>query len=425
MKLNENIKVLPEASLSIKQRVAAYLIDAPDATLIRLDQSLMNMPLPPKVTEEMKRAVDEVSAPFGVRLSSPWSGYQSLKERIVEHLLLSGAKVDESEVFITSGLESAHSCIAQLFAGDSTVLLPDPCQRNLLELQQCLGRNVLFSSAKAENGFCPTPDREGECVVYLANPNPVTGAVMNREKMTSWVNFANETGSVIIHDASLSEYIRGEDVPHSIYEIEGARNCAIELFSFENGYGVRELKIAYVVIPSVLEREGTRLRELWCARQPATATPPSFVMQRAAEMLFSSEAREGTEKIIHRIKKVGKTLAAGLARAGIPSVGSETSPFIWAECPKGLSAWQCFDLLLEKARIVVTPGSLFGYGGENFIRLTAFGMPEEAAEAALRMEALFSPAPAPKDSQDASPALPEEEKERTEEETAAMLFSAL
>ena len=320
MKLNENIKVLPESGLSIKKRVGEYLIQAPDATLIRLDQSLMNMPLPPKVTEEMKKAVDEVAAPFGVRLNSPWSGYASLKKRIAEHLASFGAAVDESEVFITSGLESAHSCVAQLFASENTVLLPDPSERNLMELQRCLGRNLIFSRAKAENGFVPLPDGEGECVVYLANPNPVTGAVMDRKTLGAWVDYVKEQGGVIIHDASLSEYVDREDVPHSIVEIEGARDCAIELFSFEKGYGVRELKIAYVVIPSCLERDGARLRDLWCARQPATATPPSFVMQRAAEMLFSPEAREGTGKILHRIKKVGRTLSEGLSRAGIPNV---------------------------------------------------------------------------------------------------------
>lgn len=410
MQLNENIKLLPEIGVSIKKRVADFLSQAPDTTLIRLDQNLMNMPLPPKVTEEMKAAVDEVAAPFGVRLSSPWSGYESLKKGIVQHLSELGVQILESEVFITSGLESAHACLAQLFGKDNNVLLPDPCERNLPDLHHLLGHGVSFVRATPENGFVPLPDSTTEDLVYLASPSPVTGVAMDRESMEKWVNWANETGGLILHDASLSEYLREEKYPRSIYEIPGAKDCAIELFSFEKGYGVRELKIAYVIIPATLMRCETRLRDLWCARQPSTATPPGYVMQRAAELLFSPEAREDTQKIIHRIKKVAKTLSQGLDAAGIPNAGSETSPYIWAQCPREMSAWQTFDLFLEEAGIVVTPGSLYGYGGERFFRLTAFGMPEEAAEAVEKIANLCG-----------NPR--EEAHVPSEEDVAAMLFS--
>lgn len=410
MQLNENIKLLPETGVSIKKRVADFLNRAPDTTLIRLDQDLMNMPLPPKVTEEMKAAVDEVAAPFGVRLSSPWSGYESLKKAIAKHLGERGVQIPESDVFITSGLESAHACLAQLFGRDNNVLLPDPCERNLRELHHLLGHGVSFVRATPENNFVPLPDSTTEDLVYLASPSPVTGVAMDRESMEKWVNWANETGSVILHDASLSEYLRDENYPHSIYEIPGAKECAIELFSFEKGYGVRELKIAYAVIPATLMRCETRLRDLWCARQPATATPPGYVMQRAAELLISPEAREDTQKIIHRIKKVAKTLSQGLNAAGIPNAGSETSPYVWAQCPREMSAWQTFDLFLEEAGIVVTPGSLFGYGGERYFRLTAFGMPDEAAEAVEKIAMLCG-------------ARQEEAQGPSEEDVAAMLFS--
>lgn len=410
MQLNENIKLLPEAGISVQKRVADFMLRTPDATLIRLDQDLMNMPLPPRVTEEMKAAVDEVSSPTGIRLTSPWSGYESLKKRIADNLSRLGVTLPESDVYITSGLESAHACLSQLFGPENNVLLTDPCERNLLELQQCLGRNISFARALPENGFVPLPDQTPADLIYLASPNPVTGVAMTREQMQTWVDWANENGSIIIHDASLSEYIQNEDFPRSIYQIEGARDCAIELFSFEKGYGVRELKIAYAIIPGFLTRSETRLRDLWQARQPATATPPSFVMQRAAEMILSPEAMEETEKIIYRIKKVAKTLADGLTAAGIPFVGEKTSPFLWAQCPGDMNAWQCFDTLIEEGRLVVMPGSLFGYSGERYFRLTAFGMPEEAALAADRMKQVFSTA------------LKEEEK-ASPEEVAARLFA--
>lgn len=411
MQLNENIKLLTETGASIKKRVSDFLLRTPDATLIRLDQDLMNMPLPPKVTEEMKAAVEEVAAPFGVRLTSPWSGYESLKKSISLHLSEHGVSVSESDIFITSGLESAHACLAQLFGKENNVLLTDPCERNLVDLQQCLGRSLAFVRATPENGFTPLPDSSTEDLVYLASPSPVTGVAMDRETMKKWVDWANENGSVIFHDASLSEYIRDEKYPRSIYEIEGAKDCAIELFSFEKGYGVRELKIAYVIIPATLTRNDTRLRDLWCSRQPATATPPSFVMQRAAELLFSPEAKAGTEKLIHRIKKVATALSEGLKSHGIPNAGGETSPLIWVQCPHGMNAWECFDALLEQEGVVVTPGSLFGYSGERFFRITAFGMPDEAREAAERIGRLTPPR---KEEENATPA---------PEQVAAMLFS--
>ncbi len=390
MKLNENIFVLPEVVATVPKRVSEFLEKNPSATLIRLDQDLMNMPLPTKVIEEMKAAVDEVSSPFGVRLNSPWSGYDTLKKAVASHLAEHGVILSESEIFITSGLESAHACLSQLFGQENTVLLPDPSLPSKVQLQQSMGRTLSFARALPENNFCPLPPAERADLVHLASPNPVTGAAMDRETLQKWVDWANENEAVILYDSSLSEYLNDERFPHSIYEIEGATSCAIELFSFENGYGVRELKIAYVVIPTTLTRCGNRLHQLFCTRQPVTATPPSYVMQKAAEMLFSPEAREETQKVLYRIKKVARAMSEGLCAAGIPHVGAETSPFLWAQCPEGMNAWQCFDRLLEEAGCVVTPGILFGYGGERYIRMTAFGMPDEAGEAMERIAGVFS-----------------------------------
>ncbi|MBE6713356.1 MAG: aminotransferase class I/II-fold pyridoxal phosphate-dependent enzyme [Ruminococcaceae bacterium] len=389
MLLNENVSILSESGVSVKKRLESFLAEHPSATLLRLDQSLMNMPLPPVVTEGMLRAVEETAAPFGVRLSSPWSGYESLKKAIAEDLNVRGVKVSESEIFITSGLESAHACLSHLFAADNTVVLPSPCESHLLQLQQCAGRNVTFARALPENDFVPEPDSAPSDLIYLTSPSPVTGAPITREKLQKWVDYANENGSILFYDASLSPYLGEKDYPRSVYEIEGARSCAIQIFSFEKGYGVKELKIAYVIIPATLSRGTHRIRDLFCARQPATATPPSYVMQKAAELLLSREAAEGTEKLIYRIQKVAATLSAGLTRAGIPHVGAETSPYLWAQCPEGMNSWQCFDKLLEEVGCVVTPGSLFGLGGEGYFRLTAFGIPEEAVEAGERLCAAF------------------------------------
>ncbi|MBR4288219.1 MAG: aminotransferase class I/II-fold pyridoxal phosphate-dependent enzyme [Clostridia bacterium] len=389
MKFNEAILRLPESGVSVKKRVRDFAALYPDRTLIRLDQDLMNMPLPPAVTEGMKAAAEETGDPFGIRLNSPWSGYDSLKKAIVDHLQKRGVHVMENEVFITSGTESANDALSDLFGAENIVLLCDPVEKKLSLLHQCADRTVSFVRATPENAFRPAPDGTAADLIYLASPHPVTGVALDRETLKKWVDHANENGSIIFYDASLSEYIGGDDLPHSIYEIEGAKNCAIELFSFEKGYGVRELKIAYVIIPSTLTRNDTRIGQLFSLHQPFSETPPSYIMQKAAELLFSPEAREGTEKLIYRIKKVAKILSDGLTQAGVPHVGGEDSPFLWAQCPHGMSAWQCFDLLLEKAGCVVTPGFDFGYGGEHFFRLTAFGMPDEAKLAVEKLARAF------------------------------------
>lgn len=406
MLLNEHVTVLPESGVSVEKRVEEYLRENPSATLLRLDQSLMNMPLPETVKEGMCRAVEEVSDPFGVRLDSPWSGYDSLKKAVSEHLDRLSVKVPESDIFITSGLESANACLSHLFSSDNNVMLPTPCESHLRELQQLSGRNVTFVRYGPENDFAPEPDGTAD-LIYLTSPSPVTGTALSAECLKKWVDFANENGSIILYDSSLSPYL-SEEMPRSIYQIEGARSCAIEIFSFEKGYGVKELKIAYVVIPSSLSRGTVRLREMFCARQPATATPPSFVMQRAAELLLSKEAEAETEKIIYRIQKVAKTLSEGLCEAGIPHVGAETSPYLWAQCPAGMGSWQCFDKILSEAGSVVTPGSVFGTGGEGFFRLTAFGMPDEAKHAVEKICKAF--------------ATPEKKEGETEEEAKARLF---
>ncbi len=409
MLLNENVTVLPESGISVKKRIDEFLTENPSATLIRLDQSLMNLSLPSVVTEGMKRAIEEVSSPFGDRLSSPWSGYEALKKAVVARLEGFGVKVPESDVFIISGLESAYAGLSGLFARGNNVILPSPCSPSLLQMEQCEGRNISYARATPENGFSPEPDASPADLIYLSSPSALTGVAHSRENLEKWVSYANENAGIIIYDTSLSDYIEGEEFPRSIYEIEGARSCAIEVFSFEIGYGVKELKVGYVIIPSSLSRDTVRIRDLFCARQPSFASPPSFVMQKAAELLFSGEAGPEKEKMIRQIKNVARILSDGLSLAGFAHTGGENSPFIWAQCPDAMGSWQCFDKLMQEAGCVVTPGSLFGYGGEGYFRMTAFATPEEAENSVEKIKNAFS----------APPAVTPEEKEA---DTAALLF---
>lgn len=243
MLLNENVRILPESGISVKKRVDDFLTENPSRTLLRLDQSLMNMSLPPLVVEGMMKAVEETAAPFGALLSAPWSGYDTFKQAVVSHLEESGVKVSESEVFVTGGLESAYAALGSLFARENNVVLPSPCYLSLQQMEQCAGRNISYARATPENDFSPEPDPSPADLIYITSPNAITGVALTRENLKKWVDYANDNGAIIIYNSSLSEYIENRDCPRSIYEIEGARSCAIELFSFEIGYGVKELKI--------------------------------------------------------------------------------------------------------------------------------------------------------------------------------------
>jgi len=395
MQLNEFIQNLPENGLTVSKRISDYLGVSSSEILIDLRQERMNMALPEGVSEAMKQAVEEISRPFGIRLNAPWRGYESLRKAVSERIDRFGATVSEEDIFITAGAESAQNAVSSLFGAENTVLLPDPGLRSVVYLQQCAGRNLSFYRCCESNGFCPLPQGEEADLVFLSSPDPVTGTALDRETLQSWVDWANETDAVLIYDSSLSDYLEGEEYPRSIYEMAGAKTCAVELFSFEKGYGIGELKVAYVVIPASLSRHGVPLRKLWCAEQFSAAVPADYVMQRAAEALCSRELGEETKKLFHRIKKVARTLSEGLTRAGIEHVGGKMAPYLWAKCPEEMNSWQCFDRILEHGSCVVIPGSQYGWGGERHFRLSAFGLPEEAAEAMERFQTLFGNREAP------------------------------
>lgn len=401
MQWNESVKAISPPALTVRRRVAEYQAQHPSATIIHLNEARMSMALPAKVMRGMKSAVDEVSSPDGMKLDCPWSGYDSLKSAVAGRYLRLGVDMPESDLFITTGLETAYTALSLLFGPDNVVATTDPGNRSIWEIHAAAGRTLRFLRATAENSFLPLPDDRPADLICLSSPHFITGAAYTRDQLKEWVDHARRTDALILFDASLSHYLDGEEYPRSIFEIEGAKSCAVELFSFENGYGVRELKIAYLAIPQELQRGGEYLQRLFILSQEAQLTPPSFIMQKAAELLFSEEARKETETILKRLKKEAAILSTALSLSGIPHVGEETSPYIWAQCPVGLSSWQTFDLFLEEAQVVVVPGSRFGAAGEGYFRITCFGDPEESRVAteriteALRLRAGDPPAPEP------------------------------
>ena len=384
MKWNENVKAISPPALTVRRRVAEYMDRHPAATVIHLNESRMTMPLPGEVERAMKQAVDEVSTAAGLKLDCPWSGYETLKSAIAARYLRLGTEVPESDIFVTTGMETAYTALSQLFSGENTAVTTDPGNRTVWEVNAAAGRTLRFLKATAENRFLPLPDERPGDLVFLSSPHFITGAAYTREELQKWVDHANRTGAVLVYDASLSPYL-DEEYPRSIYEIPGAKGCAVELFSFENSLGVKELKVAYLVIPQALEREGEHLQRLFALSQGAQFTPPSFIMQKAAERLLSEEVRREMDGILKRLKEEAAILSTALSLLGIPHTGDETSPYIWAQCPAGLSSWQTFDLFLNEAQVVVVPGSRFGGGGEGYFRITCFGDPEESRVATERI----------------------------------------
>ena len=395
MRFHDNLTNLAESGVLIGRRVEDFLRLNPSKTLIRLDQKLMNMPLPAAVTNAMKSAVDETVSPFGSTLESPRAGYDFLKNEICARYAKWGVRALPEEIFITAGLESAYDALSSLFAPENDVLLPDPCRRSLLYSQRYAGRGISFLRATPENDFSALLPEEGADIIFLASPDPVTGVIMTRERAAEWVDFARRHDSLILFDASLFAYVGEDGGFRSVYEIEGAADCAIELISFEHAYGVRELKIASCFIPASLTRAGQNVAALFSMRQRFASSSPSYVLQKAAQAILSDPAKDEIETILYRIRKVAAALSRGLFDAGIPHVGGTHAPYLWAQCPFGLNAWQTFDFFLEKAGVVVTPGSLFGTGGERYFRLTAFGLPEEAAEAGEHIAAAMKEPPSP------------------------------
>ncbi len=385
MQWNENIRSISPPALTVRRRVAEYLDRHPSASIIHLNESRMSMALPAEVERAMKEAVDEVSTRAGLKLDCPWSGYDILKSAVAAYYARLGADIPESDIFITTGMETAYTALSVLFGRENTAVTTDPGNRVIWQVNAAAGRTLRFLKASPENRFLPLPDERPADLIYLSSPHFITGAAYTREELAQWVDHANRTGAVIVFDASLSPYLDDVKYPRSIFEIPGAKGCAAELFSFENSLGVKELKAAYLVIPQALERGGEYLQRLFSLSQEAQFTPPSFVMQKAAERLLSEEARRETDAILKRLKEEAAILSTALSLLGIPHVGDETSPYIWAQCPAGLSSWQTFDLFLEKAQVVVVPGSRFGSGGEGFFRITCFGDPEESRVATERI----------------------------------------
>ncbi len=393
MKINQNYKKLKESYLfsDIAKKTAAYKAENPDADIIRLGIGDVTLPLCTAVVDAFHAASDEMGKKETFKGYGPEQGHAFLKDAIKDYYLSEdGVALDPDEIFISDGAKSDLGNILDIFAKDNVVLVPDPVYPVYVDTNTMDGREILYMKGTAENNFLPMPDADVKAdIIYLCSPNNPTGAAYNHAQLKEWVDYANKNGAIILFDAAYESFVTTKELVRSIYEIEGARTCAIEFCSFSKTAGFTGTRCGWTVVPMDLESDGVKLNKLWLRRQTTKFNGVSYPVQKAAAAVFTPEGRAQIAENLNYYKENAKIITSALDEIGIWYTGGVNSPYIWLKCPNGMGSWEFFDLLLTKANVVGTPGAGFGEMGEGFFRLTAFGDRERTREAAERIKALL------------------------------------
>ena len=391
IKLNENFFNVKKSYLfsEIAKRVKEYSEKNHDKKIIRLGIGDVTLPLPRVAVTALKKAADEMGFAATFRGYAPEYGYDFLREKIADYYKRFSVSRNSEEIFVSDGAKSDVGNIVDIL-GDNEILIPDPVYPVYLDSNVMSGHKISLLKGTRENGFLPMPDNTDKkpYVIYLCSPNNPTGAVYSREQLKAWVDFANEAGSLIIFDSAYEAFISG-DYPHSIYEIDGADSCAVEICSFSKTAGFTGTRCAWSVFPDKLTVGDTKLSALWSRRQATKFNGVPYVVQRAAEAVLTDEGIKECKALVEYYMENARIIAAALKNSKIEFVGGENSPYLWLKCPKNMGSWEFFDYLLESAQLVGTPGAGFGEAGEGYFRLTSFGSRENTLEAAKRIDALF------------------------------------
>ena len=399
--INQNYLKLPGGYLfpEIGRRVRAYSAENPTKDLVRRGIGDVTQPLAPAVIEAMHKAVEEMGhkETFRGYCEETCGAYDFLRFAIRDDYKARGVDIADDEIFVSDGAKSDCGNIGDIFDVDNIVAVCDPVYPVYVDTSAMAGRAGEYDAANqrwtklhympctAENGFTPAiPDKKVD-MIYLCFPNNPTGAVATKEQLQKWVDYANSVGAVILFDSAYEAFITQPGVPHSIFEVEGAKTCAIEFRSFSKTAGFTGVRCAYTVIPKELERGGVSLRDLWNRRQGTKFNGVSYVVQRAAEAVFTPEGQEQTRRAVAYYLNNAQVIKEGLSGAGPTVYGGENAPYIWARTPDGMGSWDFFDLLLKQACVVTTPGAGFGPSGEGYIRITAFGDADATREAVRRV----------------------------------------
>ena len=402
-KINDNYLKLPGSYLfsTIAKKVAAYTEANPDAKIIRLGIGDVTQPIAPAIIEKLHGAVDEMGHAETFHGYAPDLGYAFLRDTIAKNDYQDrGCDISSDEIFVSDGAKCDCSNIQEIFSLDNKIAVCDPVYPVYVDTNVMAGRTgeyntvrenfdgVIYMPCRKENGFLPELPSEVPDLIYLCFPNNPTGSAITKDELQKWVDYANKNGCVIIYDAAYEAYISEENVPHSIYECEGARTCAIELRSFSKNAGFTGVRLGFTVIPKELVRDGVSLHSLWARRHGTKFNGAPYIVQKAGEAVYSEAGKAQLKDQVGYYMRNAKLIHDELTKAGFSVSGGVNAPYIWLETPDKMTSWEFFDYLLKNANVVGTPGSGFGSHGEGYFRLTAFGTYENTLKAIDRIKSL-------------------------------------
>ena len=388
MNINKNYDNLEQSYLfsTVAKKVSEFSSKNPDKKIIKLGIGDVTLPLCKKVIDAMHKAVDEMGVQATFHGYGPEQGYDFLRKAVQGYYKTHNVELDLDEIFISDGAKSDLGNILDLFSQDNTVLVPDPVYPVYVDTNIMAGRKVIFIDANGDNCFLPLPDKNVKAdLIYICSPNNPTGAAYNREQLKVWVDYARGMGAIILFDAAYECFISDKEIPHSIYEIDGAKDCAIEFCSLSKMAGFTGTRCGYTIVPNA----HGKLNKMWLRRQTTKFNGVPYIVQRAAEAVFTEEGQKEIKENLNYYKENAKIISETLKKCNVWHVGGKYSPYIWLKCPNNMKSWEFFDYLLENAQVVGTPGSGFGNNGEGYFRLTSFGSKENTVEAMARFEKLF------------------------------------
>ena len=392
MNINKNYLNLEDSYLfsSIAKKVNEFSIKNPSLNIIRLGIGDVTLPLAPAVTAAIKKAADEMGVKETFKGYGPEQGYPFLREALKKYYAGKNVNLETDEIFISDGAKSDLGNILDLFSQDNTVLIPDPVYPVYVDTNIMAGRKIAYINANQENNFLPMPDENVKCdIIYICSPNNPAGSVYTKEGLKKWVDYALKNDAVILFDAAYEAFIKSKELPSSIYQIEGAEKCAVEFCSFSKTAGFTGTRCGYTIVPKALIKQGASLNKFWLRRQTTKFNGVPYIVQRAAEAVFSEEGQKQIKENIEYYSRNAQIISETMDKLGIWYTGGKHSPYIWIKCPGKFTSWEFFDFLLNKAAVAGTPGSGFGKNGEGCFRFTSFNSRENTIEAMKRISAVI------------------------------------
>lgn len=376
---------------NIAQKTKAYVEQHPGVKLLRMGIGDVSLPLCDAVIKALHEAVDDQASKSSFHGYMPECGASFLRDTIAKYYENRGVSLSSDEVFVSSGASDELGDILDLFERPGSALVIEPAYPAYVDANVMAGRKIVHLASGEENSFLPEPSEEIKAdLLYICSPNNPTGAVFSRNQLQAWVDFANENGSVILFDAAYEAFIEDETLPHSIFELDGAKTCAIEICSLSKTAGFTGTRLGYTVIPKALKRSGMNLNEMWVRNRTTKTNGVSYIIQKGGAAVFTEEGQKQIHENIRIYKKNAKVLMKALDQLGIWYCGGKNAPYIWMKCPNGMGSWEFFDYLLHEIQVVGTPGEGFGACGEGYFRFSTFGSPEDTKEAAERLVKLLS-----------------------------------